>query len=129
MREVGVDDDKGIVNDAEGEWSLGGREMLNSMKEKISVYVVVVVLIVTVGVVVLMVVVGVVVLMIVVGVLGIGAVEVDFSGVIDIFVLGGIFVVVVVEAELMVGCVLSLVLWCSNGRGIFCNVLVWCRLE
>ena len=120
MREVGVDDDKGIVNDAEGEWSLGGREMLNSMKEKISVYVVVVVLIVTVGV---------VVLMIVVGVLGIGAVEVDFSGVIDIFVLGGIFVVVVVEAELMVGCVLSLVLWCSNGRGIFCNVLVWCRLE
>ena len=85
MREGGVDDDKSMVNDVEGVQSLGGREMLSSMREGISVCLVMV----AVGVVVLMVVRGVVVLMIVVGVLYIGVVEVDCSGVVDIFMLGG----------------------------------------
>ena len=35
------------------------------------------------------------------------------------FVLGGVFVVVVVEMELVVGCVVKLVLYCSNGTGNF----------
>ena len=57
-------------------------------------------------------------------------VEVDSLGVVlfiakgDIFDLGGDFVVVVVESEvknfeLVVGCVVRLVLWCSNGTGDF----------
>ena len=131
MREGGVDDGKGMVSDVEGVRSLGRREMFSSMREGISVCVVVVVLMVAVGVVVLMVVVGavgvvvltvvvgVVVFMIVVGVLYIGAAEVDCSGVVEIFVLGRFFVVVAVEVELVVGCVVRLVLWCSNGRGDF----------
>ena len=69
--------------------NLGGREMLSCMREGISVCVVVV-LVVTVGVVCL------------------GAVEVDSSGVVDNFVLGGVLVVVVVvEVDLVVGCVVS----------------------
>ena len=63
MREGGVDDDKGVGNDVEGVQSLVGGEMLSSMREGISVCVMVVVLMVVVRVVVLMVVVGVVVLM------------------------------------------------------------------
>ena len=54
----------------------------------------------------------------VVEVLCIGAVVVGSAGVVDILVLGGAFVVEVVEAvELVVGCVVRLVLWCVNGRG------------
>ena len=71
MREGGVDDGKGMVSDVEGVPSLGGRKMFSSMKGGISVCLVVVVLMVTVGVVVLTVVVravGVVVLRVVVGV-------------------------------------------------------------
>ena len=98
MREGGVDDDKGMVSDLEGVSSLGGREMLSSVREVISGYVVVVALVVgavgAVGLVVLM-----EVLMIVEGVLYMGAVEVDFSLVVDIFVLGGFFVVVVVVVK------------------------------
>ena len=67
--------------------------------------------------VVLMVVVGVVVLMIVVGVVYLGVVEVDCSGVGDISVLGGVFVVVVVEMELVVECVARLFLWCLDWKG------------
>ena len=67
--------------------------------------------------VVLMVVVGVVVLMIVVGVVYLGVVEVDCSGVGDISVLGGVFVVVVVEMELVVECVVRLFLWCLDWKG------------
>ena len=133
MRKGGLDDDKGMVSDVEGIYCLGGREMLHSMRDGISVCVamVLVVLMVVVGVMVLMVVVGVVVLVIVVGVLCVGAmevvgvlyirvVEVDFAEeVVDILMLGGIFVVEVVEeVELVVGCVVSLVL-CANGRGDF----------
>ena len=46
------------------------------------------------------------------------------------FEVGGSFVaVVLVEVEvdkfvLVVGCVVRLLLWCSNGRDISCNVLV-----
>ena len=105
MREGEVDDDKGMLNDVENAPELGGRETLNFMREGISVCVVVVVL---------MLVVGVVVLMIVVGVVCLVAVELDCSGVVDIFVLGGVFVV---------GCIARLVLWCSNDEGIFCNDL------
>ena len=98
-----------------------------------AVVVVVVALMVAMGMVVLIVVVGIVVLVIVVrvscigvvgvlGVLCIGAVEVDFTVAVDILVLGGVFVVEVVEGvELVVGRVVShvvrLVLWCVNGRG------------
>ena len=44
----------------------------------------------------------------------------DCTGVVDIMVLGGAFVMEVVEeVELVVGCVMRLVLWCANGRGYF----------
>ena len=114
----GENDGKGMVSDIEGVRGLGGREMSNSMRDRICIcvaVVVVVALIVAVGVVVLMVVVGVVVLVIVVriwctgvvgvvGVLCIGVVEVNCTGVVDILVLGGVFVVEVVEGvELVVG--------------------------
>ena len=134
MKEGGVDDAKGMVS-VEGVRSLGGREMFSSMREGISVCVVVVVWMVAVGVVVLIVVagavgvvvlkvaVGVVVLMILVGVLYIGAVEMDCSRVVEIFVLGGFFVVVVVEVELVVGCVVQPIRGCSMGGVIFCDVL------
>ena len=134
LREGWVDDCKGMVSDVECVQSLGGREMFSSMRRGISVCAVVVVLMVVVGVVVLIVVVGavgvvvltvvmgVVVLMIVVEVLYIGAVEVDCSQVVEIFVLGGFFVVMAVEDELAVGCVVQLALWCSNGKGDF----LWC---
>ena len=60
----------------------------------------------------------------VVGVLCIGVLEVEFVGVVDILVLGAVFIVEVVEGvELVVRCVLRrvlwLVLWCVNGRGYF----------
>ena len=126
-----------MVRDVGGVWSLGGRETLSSMRDGICVcvaVVVVVALMLAVGVVVLMVVVGVLVLVTVVrvlrelcigvvevvGVLCMGMVEVDCTGVVDIMVLGGVFLVEVVEGvELVVGCVVRLVLWCANGRGYF----------
>ena len=37
MREGGEDDGKGMVSDVEGVWSLGGREMLSSMRDGICV--------------------------------------------------------------------------------------------
>ena len=66
-----------------------------------------------------------------VGVLCIGVLEVDCIGVAVILVLGGIFVVEVVEGvELVVGCVVRrvvrLVLWCLNVRGYF---LHYCSLK
>ena len=54
----------------------------------------------------------------VVGVLWIGAVEEDCEGMVDILVLGGVFVVEVVEG-VEPGCVVRLLLWCANGRGYF----------
>ena len=94
MGESGEDDEKGMVSDAEGVWSLGGTEISSSMRDGVCacVAVVVVALIEAVGVVGLMVAVGVVVLVIVVRVFCIGAVEVDCAEVVDIFVLGGVFV-------------------------------------
>ena len=54
----------------------------------------------------------------VVGVLCIEAVEMDCTGVVDIMVLGWVFMVEVVQGvELVVGCVVRLVLLCVNGRG------------
>ena len=67
-------------------------------------------LLVAVGVVVLMVAVGVVALGIVVRVLCIGVVEEDCTGVVDILVLGEVFVVQVVEGVEPVRCVVRLVL-------------------
>ena len=60
----------------------------------------------------------------VVGVLCIGGVEMDCTGVIDILVLDGVFMVEMVErVELVVGylvrSVVRLVLWCVNGREYF----------
>ena len=37
----------------------------------------------------------------------------------DIFVLGGITVVLMMQVKMVVGCVVKLVLWCSNGSGDF----------
>ena len=86
------------------------------------------------GVVVLMVVVEILVLVMVgvvfiqlvgvVGVLGIEVLEVDCVGVVNIFMLGTVLVVNVVEGvELVVGCfvrgVVRLVLWSVNGTGYF----------
>ena len=136
MREGGEDDDKGMVSNVEGVQSLGGRELLSSMRDGICVCVAVVVvaLMVLVGVGVSMVPLGVVVLMIVVrvvrelcvgvvevvGVLCIEVVEVDCTGVVDIIVLGGVLEVEVVEGkELVAGWVVKLVLWCANRRGYF----------
>ena len=127
-----------MISNIEGVQSLGGRELLSSMRDGICVCVAVVVvaLMVSVGVEVgvLMVPLGVVVLVIVVrilrelcvgvvkvvGVLCIGAVEVDCTRVVDIMVLGGVFVVEVVEGvKLVVECVVKVVLWCENGSGYF----------
>ena len=79
-----------------------------------------------VGIVVLVMVVRVVCIRVVgvVEVLGIEVLEVDCIGVVDILVLGEVFVVEVVEGvELVVGCVarsvVRLVVWCMNGRGYF----------
>ena len=135
MRVGGEDGNKGMVSDIEGVRSLGGKETLSSMRNGtcvcVMVMVVVVALMVAVGIVVLVVVAGVVVLVIVVrelctrvvevvGILCIGAVEVDSTGVIDIIVLGVVFVVEVVErVELVVGCIVRLILWCANGRRHF----------
>ena len=122
IREGGENDDKGMVSDVEGVQSLGGREMLSTMRDGIcSCVVVVVVVVVALMVPVLVVAVGVVLvrvlrglcigIMEVVGVLWIGVVEVDCTGVVDIMVLGGVFLVEVVEGvELVVGCVVRLVL-------------------
>ena len=101
MGESGEDDGKCMVSDVEGVWSLDGTEISSSMRDGVCVcvvvvvvaaVVVVVVLMVAVGVVVLMVAVGVVVLVIVVRVLCRGAVEVNCAEVVDILVLGGVFV-------------------------------------
>ena len=83
MRECEEDDSKGMVSDTEGVLSLGGKEMLRSIRDGICVCVVVVVvvlaLMVAIGVmwvVVLMVGVGIVVLVMVVRVACIGVVGV-----------------------------------------------------
>ena len=106
---------KGMVSDIEVVWGLGGREMSSSIKDGICVCVVVMGLMLAMEVVVLKVVVGIVVLVMlvrvlcigvvgVVGVLRMGAVELDCAGVVDILVLGGVFMVKVVEGvELVVG--------------------------
>ena len=130
-------DDEGMVNDVEDAWSLAGTKTLRSMMDRICLCVVVVVVVVTlmvaVGVVVLMVAVVVVLVIVVrvlrelcigvvevVGVLCIELVEVDCTGMLDFIVLGGVFVVEMVEeVELVVKCVMRLVLWCANGRGYF----------
>ena len=137
LRKGGENDSKGLVSNVEGVQSLGGTEMLSSMRDGSCTFVAVVVvtvvmvgvaLMVVVGMVVLMIAVGVVVLVIVgivlcigmVVVLCIGVVEVDYAGVVDILVLGEVFMVKVMEGvELVVGCVMRLVLWCANGRGYF----------
>ena len=102
MREDGENDGKGTVSDVEGVRSLGGRETLSSMRDGICVCVCVVVvvvveaLMVAVGVVVLVVVVRVVVLVIVVRVLRelfIGVAVLGCIGVVDVMVLGGVFLV------------------------------------
>ena len=101
-------------SEIEGVRSRGGREMSRSIRDRICVRVtvVVVVVVVLVGVVVLMVVVGIVVLVMVatvscIGVVGVvGVLEVYCVVVTDILVLGGVFMVKVVEeVELMVECV------------------------
>ena len=85
MRECEEDDSKGMVSDTEGVLSLGGKEMLRSIRDGICVCVVVVVMVVVVAlmvaigvmrVVVLMVGVGIVVLVIVARVACIGVVGV-----------------------------------------------------
>ena len=137
MREGGENDSKGMVSNVEGVQSIGGTELLSSMRDGICAFVAVVVVAVVVVLVALMVVVEMVVMMMAVGVvvlvivvivlcigmvvvLCIGVVEVDYAGVVDILVLGEVFMVKVMEGvELVVGCVMRLVLWCANGRGYF----------
>ena len=136
MSGVGEDDNKGMVSDIEGMWSLGGGEMSRSIRDGICVFVAVVVVVVVAlmvasWVVVLMAVVGIVVLVTVVrisciGVLGVvgvlcgGTLEVDCVGVVGILVLDGVFAVEMAEGvELVVGCVVRLILWCVNRRGYF----------
>lgn len=76
-------DHKSMVNDVEDVWSLGGREILSSMRDGVCIcVVVVVVLMIAVGVVVFIVAVEVVVLVgvvVLVRVFSIEAVEVDSS--------------------------------------------------
>ena len=69
MRGGGEDDDKGMVSNAEGVRSLGGRETLSSMRDGICVCVAVVVMVVVLIVIVSVVAVGGVVLVIVLRVL------------------------------------------------------------
>lgn len=66
-----------------------------------------------------------VMLMAVVGVVCLREVKVDRLGMVcfivesDIFVLGGVSVVLMVQVKMVVGCVVKLVLWCSNESGDF----------
>ena len=150
MTECGGDDAKGMVNDNESVRSLGGRGMSRSIRDAIFVCVVVVVIVVmlllllVVVLIVAMEVMGLVVVKIVVrvacvgvvevvGTFCIGVLEVDCVAVVEILVLGVVFVVDVLGAVFMVevvegvglavGCVVGqvvrLVLWCVNGRGYF----------
>ena len=64
-----MDDDRSMVKEVEGMWNFGRREMSHCLREGISVFVVMVM--------VLIILVGVVVLMAVVGVMCLGAVQVD----------------------------------------------------
>ena len=127
MREGRENDDKGMVSDNEGVQSLGGREMLSSIRDGICVCVAVVVVALMVAMEVMVIVVRVSCIG-VVGVLCIGVVEVDCAGVVDILVLDEVFLVEVVEGvELVVRevvrCVVRLVLWCVNGKGYFFGLL------
>ena len=103
----------------------GRREMLSSMNDRTCVCVqVMVALMVMMLVVVLLEVGGIVVLVIVVRVSHIGVVEVDYGGVVDIWLLGEVFMMEAVEnlelvVRVVVGCFVRLVLWCVNGKGYF----------
>ena len=105
--------------------SLGRRGMLSSMNDRICVCVqVMVALMVMMLVVVLMEVAGIVVLVIVVRVSHIGVVEVDYGGVVDIWLLGEVVVVEALEnlelvVRVVVGCFVRLILWYVNGKGHF----------
>ena len=129
MREGGENDAKGMVSDVEGVWSLGGRETLSSMRDGIFVCVAVVMVVVALVISMLVVAVGVVALVIVVRALRelcIGVVEVDCTGVVDIMVLGGVFVGEVVErVELVIGCVVRQLLCEHVVRANFCLIQTW----
>ena len=105
--------------------SLGRRGMLSSMNDRICVCVqVMVALMVMMLVVALMEVAGIVVLVIVVRVSHIGVVEVDYGGVVDIWLLGEVVVVEALEnlelvVRVVVGCFVRLILWYVNGKGHF----------
>ena len=103
----------------------GRRGLLSSMNDRICVCVqVMVALMVMMLVVVLMEVAGIVVLVIVVRVSHIGVVEVDYGGVVDIWLLGEVVVVEALEnlelvVRVVVGCFVRLILWYVNGKGHF----------
>ena len=137
MREGGENDAKGMVSDVEGVWSLGGRETLSSMRDGIFVCVAVVMVVVALMISMLVVAVGIVTLVIVVRVLRelcigvvevvevlcIGVVAVDCTGVVDIMVLGGVYVGEVVErVELVIGCVVRQILCEHVVRANFCLI-------
>ena len=137
MREGGENDAKGMVSDVEGVRSLGGRETLSSMRDGICVCVAVVMVVVALMISMLMVAVGIVALVIVVRVLRelcigwvevvevlcIGVVAVDCTGVVDIMVLGGVYVGEVVErVELVIGCVVRQILCEHVVRANFCLI-------
>ena len=146
MRECGGDDAKGMVNDNEGVWSLGGRGMSRSIRDGICVCVVVVVVVAVVlwllvvfivamevmKVVVLMVVVGIVVRVACVGVVGvvgmfcIGVLEVDYVAVVEILVVGAVLVGDVLVAVFMVEVVegVELAVGCVVGRVV--RLVLWC---
>ena len=102
-----VDDDRGMVSYVEEVLNLGGRDMLSRMRDGTTVCVVLVMLMEVVGV----------------GCLREVAVDclemVSFIVESDIFVLGGVTVVLMMQVKMVVGCVVKLVLWCSNGSGDF----------
>ena len=137
MREGGENDAKGMVSDVEGVWSLGGRETLSSMRDGIFVCVAVVMVVVALMISMLVVAVGIVTLVIVVRVLRelcigvvevvevlcIGVVAVDCTGVVDIMVLGRVYVGEVVErVELVIGCVVRQILCEHVVRANFCLI-------
>ena len=68
MSEGGEDDDKGMVSDTEGVWTLGGREISRSIRDRTCVCMAAVVVVVVVVVLTLMVAKKVAVLMVVVGI-------------------------------------------------------------
>ena len=128
MAEGGIDD-RGIVMEVEGAWSLGGMGMLSCMRVGIGVSVCMLVLVVVVGVVLVWmwmvltvwVVVGVLAVLLAMVVATVVGMLVEFGCVGVVFESSGgdFLVMVVVDFEIVLWWSWRMALWCWNERGNF----------